>query len=97
VRSHTGNLLFHLLLRALPQAHHGDHGADADDDAQHRQQRTRFISRERIDCDFPYLPRHESISVSAIAAQSSSDGIDATSSLALRRARTASSLTISPS
>src|SRR6266540_3813293 len=36
-----------LLLRALADRHHRDHGADADDDAQHRQTRSELVGAER--------------------------------------------------
>jgi len=37
VGSHGCNALLHFIVCALSDAHHGDHGADANDDPEHRQ------------------------------------------------------------
>ena len=52
VGAHGGDLVLHLLLRALADADHGDDRADADDDAQHGEHGAHLVARQRPQCDF---------------------------------------------
>ncbi len=45
--SKAGDLRFYLRLRAVADADHGDHRADADDDTKRSQHRTHFVSAQR--------------------------------------------------
>src|SRR5262249_21868098 len=51
VRSHGSNLLLYLLLRALPDTDGRDDGSNANHNAQHGEQRTHLIPRQRAKCN----------------------------------------------
>src|SRR4029079_17602869 len=44
-----GDPVLHRLLRSAPERHHGDHRGDADDDAQHREQRAELVRAQRLE------------------------------------------------
>src|SRR2546426_1292256 len=50
------DLLAHARLRPGADAHHGDHGAHADDDPQHRQEAPELVDPQRADGDPTALP-----------------------------------------
>src|SRR5678815_3892421 len=93
VASETADRVLHEVLRALANGHHGDHGADADDDAQRGEDRAHLVSHERAESDFKNGPEiHNSSSFSAAMA-----GKVFSTSEAMLRSVTRSSELIRPS
>ena len=57
-RAQLGESVFHRLLRAAAERHHGNHGGDADDDAEHREERAQFVRPQRRQRDEENLESH---------------------------------------
>src|SRR6266508_471066 len=89
VGSESLELLGYARLRARADGDHGDHGADTDDDAQHRQRATKLVHAQRAEGDAG-AGQH-------VHASSSSGGSDASSRRASLGIATASSLVTRPS
>ena len=88
VAADGGDLLMDAVGGAAAHRYHGDHGADADDDAEHGQRRAQLVHAQRAERDSHAL---EDFVHATGSFSSSSSGISASSRSAFRGLGTASS------